>query len=177
MHRRSLRTVPRFRGILPGLVALALIAGCSDSTDPGPPCADPEGGLFIGQASGAANNSLRGCTSYAVTSSGGSPNTVLLVSVGPLNAPTTTVSLVRAGDRPAVGLYQIGFNPGNFSGSILRNGSSFNVTSGSVTIDAVLTGELQGSFSATGVQSGSGASITVSGTFQAVCTAAGSITC
>ncbi|MGH7678190.1 MAG: hypothetical protein ACRENU_06965 [Gemmatimonadaceae bacterium] len=163
----------RIVGWLGSLLVGVALSSCSDSTDPGPPCADPDGGTFVSHPPDA----LRGCASYAVASSGGSTNTVLLVSVGPLTSPTTLLSLVRPGARPAMGTYQIGANPGNFSGSILMNGSTFSVTSGTVTIDASLEGDLQGSVGATGVQSGSGASITVAGVFTAVCTPSGSITC
>ena len=156
------------------LIALAL-SSCSGSAEPGPPCSDPNGGTFVGTTQGSQ---LRGCASYGVASSGGSQNTVLLVSVGPQTAPAVLVSLARAGVRPSIGTYPIGTNSGDFSGIVqMGSGGTFSVTAGDVTIEASSAGDLAGSFNVTATQSGSGNAVSVSGTFTAVCTPGGSVTC
>src|SRR5687767_12538174 len=84
------------------LGVLALAAACSESTTNSPPCADPDGGVFVGEVSGAENGAIRGCATYAVAG-GGSSNTVLVITVGPESSPQFQVSLVRSGTRPPMG--------------------------------------------------------------------------
>ena len=167
----------RFSTVRPLLMAalFTLCASCGESTTQGPACVDPQGGTFTGDASGVG--SLRGCASYGVSSSSGSPITALVFTAGDPSSPTPVLTMARDGGRPAAGSYTVGAAAGNFAGSILLNGQSFGLSSGTVAIDVSSSGQLQGSVNVTGTRSGAGGSVTIAGTFIAVCTAVGAVTC
>ena len=159
------------------LVAAAA-ATCSDPASPRPPCANPQGGSFTGNASGAESGALAGCSSYAITSTGGNPGMGLVLSAGSPTSPSPVVNLGRAGNRPAVGSYSIGTGAGDFIGSVFVNpGGTFTLTTGNVTVDVSTAGTLGGSLNVSGVQSGTNNAITITGAFTAVCSAGGSVTC
>ena len=166
------------RNILLALFVLATSVACREVFVEGPPCTTAGEGPFSGDASGAESGALRGCASYAVTSSTGSSVTGLVLEAGSSISPSPIVSLARTGARPPVGTYTIGVNAANFAGSVLLNpGGSFGLTSGTVTIDVSADGILGGTVNVTGTQSGTGSSITIIGTFSAQCTPSGSVSC
>ena len=167
---------------LRNLVLLAIaVSSCDSSAPSGPPCANPDGGSFTGSAVDVGN--LAGCASYAITSSGGSPAMGLVISTGPISAPTLVVNLGRLGDRPAAGTYNVGTGAGEFIGSIILNpgSQSFSLVSGTITIDvstlAGVNGSLGGSMNITGTRAGAGGSLILSGNFTAVCSVGGSVSC
>jgi hypothetical protein len=166
------------RKILLALFVLTASVACREVFVEGPPCTTAGEGPFSGDASGAESRALRGCATYAVSSSTGSAVTGLVLKAGSTISPSPIVSLARSGPRPPVGTYTIGVNAANFAGSVLLNpGGSFGLTSGTVTIDVSADGTLGGTLNVTGTQSGTGSSITITGTFSALCTPSGSVTC
>lgn len=163
--------------------ALVVAAACKDSTGTTNPCTDPEQGPFTGEAAVAVSGSLAGCSSFGVASSGGSSVTTITLSSGSPTNPSLIVNLSRNGARPAAGTYGIGSSAGQFSGSIFLSVQSRNfiLSDGSVSFAessaAGETGTLRGSLNVTGLASGSGEQLHVTGEFTAKCSAAVSVTC
>jgi hypothetical protein len=118
-----------------------------------------------------------------VASSSGSAVTALALESGSPTNPSLVVNLTRSGARPGTGTYGVGTGAGDFAGSIFLSfgNRTFNLSSGSITIDessaATSSGTLRGSLHITGLATGSGEQLHVTGEFTAKCTAVGSVTC
>lgn len=163
---------------------LALGAACStEPTGNENACADPDQGPFTGEAAVAVSGSLAGCASYGVASSSGSAVTALTLSSGSPTNPSLVVNLTRSGTRPGTGTYGIGTGAGQFTGSIFLSFQSrtFNLSDGSITFaESSIAGEegtLRGSLHITGLATGSGEQLHVTGEFTAKCTVGGSVSC
>jgi hypothetical protein len=163
---------------------LALGTACGkDPTGNENACSDPDQGPFTGEAAVAVSGSLAGCAAYGVASSGGSAVTALTLSSGSPTNPSLVVNLTRSGTRPGTGTYAIGTGAGEFTGSIFLSFQSrtFNLSEGSIAIAISSvegeTGTLRGSLHVTGLATGSGEQLHVTGEFTAKCAVSGSITC
>ena len=166
------------------IVLLALGTACgNDPTGNQNPCTDPDQGPFTGEAAVAVSGSLAGCASFGVASSAGSAVTALTLSSGSPTNPSLVVNLTRSGSRPAAGTYAIGTGASQFAGSIFLSfqNRTFNLSDGVITIaQSSVAGEegtLRGSVQVTGLATGSGEQLLVTGDFTAKCAATGSITC
>lgn len=164
------------------MLALAS-ASCGDPTGNANACTDPDQGSFVGAAAVATSGSLAGCASYGVTSSSGSTITAVSLSSGSPTNPSLIVNLIRSGPRPATGTYSVGTGAGQFAGSIFLSfqNRNFSLSSGSITIEqssiAGGNGTLRGSLDVTGLATGSGEQLQVTGEFTAQCATGGSVSC
>jgi hypothetical protein len=131
-------------------------------------------GTFGGRASGAASDSLTGCAVFAIEPDFG--NFGLMLTNGSLGAPSQAVKVfapgplagpIRSSDPPIV--HQVSEN-GNITGVIVLGNTSYELTSGTVTVTASTPGKtLNGSVNLTGVNT-AGVIVTVTGSFVARCT-------
>jgi hypothetical protein len=137
-------------------------------------------GSFAGTAEGATTGQLAGCAYFTVAPTD-DPRVnrfglVLTHGVpqsanGEAATADKSLKLQRAGNRLAVGSHPAGTGPYDVFGGFFLSGDSRNfvITGGAVSISVSMRNVLRGTIDITATDSGTGATITVTGEFTAAC--------
>jgi hypothetical protein len=157
-----------------GIVALtALTLACTESHGPTGPitgCPAATQGSFTANVTGARTGQAIGCAQYAVLGQG----SITIITLSDfLSAPPVTLAFSRSGNLPGVGTYNVDSTSATaFRGSFeFLQDQKFAFASGTVSVTASGSGILASSFSVIATDAEAGQSLTVTGTFTAVCLA------